>query len=329
MCCRLCASILTVPCVGCEERAETVVVYCSVDETIARPLFDAFERETGIAVRAVTDHEAGKTTGLLQRIVAEGDRPRADVLFSGELFGTMQLAERGALEAFLPEMWEGIPSDYIDGKHRWTAVSLRARVLAFDGARVAADELPRSWEELGDARWAAHLAMANPLFGTTRGHVAAMFAAWGDERATQYLKSLRAHGAMFVDGNSSAVRAVLDGRARWCMTDMDDVYAARREGHVSLEMVLPDMGHGDTMWIPCTVALIRSGPHSAAGRRLVSFLVSAEVERTMAESDARFVPVRPGLRDGRLNPKTPPVGYAAIAAALPRSDRVVRDVLLR
>lgn len=315
--------------IGCREQTPVVVVYCSVDETFAKPLFDAFERQSGVAVRAVTDHEAGKTTGLLQRILAEGDRPRADVLFSGEWYGTLTLAERGKLEPFKPETLEGIPAEYLDRDHRWTAVSQRARVLAFDGALVSGSDLPRSWKELGDARWAAHLAMANPLFGTTRSHVAAMFAAWGDDEAMRFLKSLHKNGAMIVDGNSAAVRAVLDGRARWCMTDMDDVFAARREGNETLEMILPDMGHGDTLWIPCTVGLIRSGPNPAAGRRLVSFLVSGEAERSMAAGDGRFIPVRTALRHGSVVPHAPPMDPSKIAAALSRSDRGVRDELLR
>ena len=80
--------------------------------------------------------------------------------------------------------------------------------MCFDGQRLIADALPTRWEELGHAPFAAQTAFANPLFGTTSGHVAAMFALWGEERGRAFLTGLRDGGAAMVDGNSSAVREV-------------------------------------------------------------------------------------------------------------------------
>ncbi len=307
-----------------------LVVYCSVDERFAQQVLDEFQARTGITARAVFDTEAGKTTGLVNRIRAERDRPRADVLFSSELFNTMRLADDGLLEPFDAPSAADIPGQFRDPQRRWTAIGARGRVLAYAPERVPRRQLPDTWEQLAQPEHASRLAFANPLFGTTKGHVAAMFALWGDERATVYLKNLRANGALLVDGNSSAVRAVIDGRADMCMTDTDDVWVARRDG-ASLDLKYLDMGDGGTLWIPSSVAVIKNARHPKLAKRLADFLVSADTERTLADSLSRNIPVRPALRRA-LNLTTPDASrlpFSEIAAKLDSSTAVVRDTLLR
>ncbi len=324
-----CASVCWLV-VGCAESADQPVVYCSVDETFGLQVMAAFEDATGITPRVVYDSEAGKTTGLINRIRAEGDRPRADVLFSSEIFNTIRLADEGFLASYKPASVADVPAGFRDKQNRWTAIGLRARVLAFDPSRVKREELPQTWEALSQKKWASRLAMANPLFGTTRGHVAAMFAMWGDERATTYLKALKSNGVQIVDGNSAAVRAVIDGRADWCMTDTDDVWVAQRDG-ANIELIYPDMGHGDTLWIPTTVALIANSRREEAGQKLVDFLASGAVEKLLAESTSRNVPVRPELRrqlkmDISISDR---MSYDDIADKLELSAATARDILLK
>ena len=71
--------------VGCGGKgSEEVVVYTSVDDVFARPVAEQFEQATGIVVRLVPDTEETKSTGLVNRLIAERERPRADVFWSGD-----------------------------------------------------------------------------------------------------------------------------------------------------------------------------------------------------------------------------------------------------
>ena len=314
------------------EGAGRVVVYCSVDETFAREVLAKFQLNTGIEVATIFDSEAGKTTGLVNRVIreAQSGRPGADVFWSGELFGTMRLAQAGLLAVYQPPSVEDIPPSYRDPKHRWTALALRARVLAFDPKRTPPDELPMRWEDVAKPEIARHTAIANPLFGTTRGHVGAMFALWGAERGRAFLHSLRDNGALIVDGNSAAVRAVIDGRAKFAVTDADDVWVAQRCG-ASLDSRPLDMGDGGTLLIPCSVGVVNGGPNPQTARQLVDFLVSAEVERMLAMSDSRNVPVRDALRRELQmpSPAGSKIGYELIAGAMGESEAAVREILIR
>ncbi len=312
--------------------AKEVVVYCSVDEVFAREILNRYEARSGVRTAVVPDSEAGKTTGLVNRIVSEhrAGRPRCDVFWSSELFNTILLSREGLLEPYEPPTARDIPKRFRDEHHQWTALAVRARVIAFDPHRVARADVPTRWADLAAQRTARMVAIGNPLFGTTRGHVAAMFALWGHDRGVAFLKGLHDGGALITDGNSAAVRAVIAGRARFACTDTDDVWVAQRSG-ASIDLVYPDMGDGGTLLVPCSVAIIQGGPNPQAARDLVDYLVSAEVERMLASSDSRNVPVREALRRelGMSWPAASRVEYDAVADAMEDAVRSVRDILLR
>jgi len=309
-----------------------VTLYCSVDEVFARTVVREFESKTAIGVDAVFDSEAGKTTGLVNRIVAESQagEPRADVFWSSEIFNTILLARQGLFEPYDSPEAADIPRRFRDSSHRWTATAVRARVVAFDLARTDPTQVPVQWEAFAEARFAGGVALANPLFGTTRGHVAAMFATWGPQRGRAWLTGLRDGGALVMDGNSAAVRAVMNGRAAMALTDSDDVWMARRSGS-NLDMIHPEMGGGGTLLIPCTVALMKGRGRRPEARTLVDFLVSSDVERMLAKSDSRNIPVRADLR-AELDvawPAEATVDFEAVADVMPEAVRAVREILLR
>jgi len=314
------------------EKAEPVRVYCSVDEPFGRAVMEVFRRQHDAEVEVIFDTEAGKTTGLVNRIIAESEagRPRADVFWSSEIFNTIRLADMGMLKPYEPPTAKDIPGEYRDPEHHWTGLAVRARVVAFDPDRISKEAVPKSWKAYAQPEWAARTAIANPLFGTTRGHVAAMFALWGEEESRGFLTAMREGGCRVADGNSTAVRDVIAGTVDLAFTDTDDVWVAQRAGH-KLDLVYPDMGDGGTLLIPCTVALVAGRPESENAKKVADFLVSAEVERMLAQSDSRNIPVRESLRK-ELNLTFPPatkVSYDKVTAAMEDAMTATREILLR
>jgi len=93
-------ALVSVP--GCRKEAKEVVCYTAVDQEYAEQVFSAFEAETGIHVLPVYDTEAAKTTGLVNRLVAEKNAPACDVFWSNETTQMAVLAQQGILDQ-LPE----------------------------------------------------------------------------------------------------------------------------------------------------------------------------------------------------------------------------------
>jgi len=171
--------------------------------------------------------------------------------------------------------------------------------------------------------------VADPQFGTTGGHFAAMCALWGEPAYVQWLKTLRqVTGGQLQDGNATAARRVGRGELPICATDTDDVYARQERGE-PVDLTYPDLGDGGTLLIPNSVGLLAGAPHPEAARRLVDFLTSEATERMLAKSESRNVPVRPALQK-ELNMAFPPetkVSFQAVADAFARAIELAGEHL--
>lgn len=331
----LCALVGTVSLIafaGCDNSAQspTVTLYCSVDEPFARSVVAAFEKESGIRVLLQTDTEAGKTTGLVRKIEAEKDQPRADVFWSSELFNTIQMADAGLLAKYEPPA-EGIPQRYRDPKGYWTAIGLRGRVIGYNTEKLDEADVPKQWKAMADRRWEGKLGVADPRFGTTRGHFAAFLALWGEQEYRSFVSQLaETLDHQLMSGNATAAQFVGRGELWLCSTDTDDVYARQANGE-PVAMVYPDMGDGGTLLIPNSVAMVAGGPNPEQAKVLIDFLTSAKTERMLAESTSHNIPVRASLRE-ELGMELPPetnIEFSAIADAMDKAIQIAGELLIK
>ncbi len=297
--------LLALACVtGCTGETPEVVLYVSADAHVARTIVDRFEQRTGIRVLIVGDTEAKKTTGLVERLRAERDRPQADVFWSSEIFMTIGLADDGVLAPYAAEALADWPARWRAPDRRWYAMAARARVIVYAPDRVAPEDVPKTWTDLTRRALGGRIVMADPRFGTTGGHLGAMKSYWDRVAMPGYYEAfligLRDNAVRLLpSGNAGVVRAVADGEADLGLTDTDDVWAAQTQG-LNVALVYPAHSHEDetgngTLLIPNTVSLVAGAPNAEAAGRLVEFLLSEEAERTLAESVSHNLPLRPGL----------------------------------
>ena len=108
---------------GCKDREagqQEVVVYTSLDKVFSQPILEAFEKETGIKVLPVYDSEATKTTGLVNRLIAEKGNPKADVFWNSETGRTIVLTKKGVLAKYVSPSAADIPGQFKDPEGCWT-----------------------------------------------------------------------------------------------------------------------------------------------------------------------------------------------------------------
>lgn len=317
----LCASVATHGCSDSPGARSEVVVYSSVDEIFARPIAESFERESGIPVRLVPDTEETKSTGLLNRLIAEKGRPRADVFWSGDPVRAAILKSEGVSAPYRSPEAAGLPAAYSDPDGYWTSFSARARVLIYNTRLVSDAERPTSIMDLVDPSFKGRAAIANPLFGTTSMHAAALFQVLGEARAREFFEQFAMNDGAIVSSNGEVRRRVAAGDFDIGVTDTDDFNVAFREGR-PVGRAYPDQDGLGTLVIPNAAVLIANSPHAEAGRRFIDFLLSADTERALAESDAAQMPLRASLevpdnvvRVGEIRAMS--VDYAALARELP------------
>jgi iron(III) transport system substrate-binding protein len=279
---------------GRKESSAQVTAYVSADRPFSEPIMREYERRSGVRVSVVYDTEETKSTGLANRLLAEKPRPQADVFWSNEPVRTLVLKSRGVLQAYRSPSAQGIPSELIDPESYWTGFSARIRVIAYNTKLVQPDEPPQSVFDLADAKWRNQVAIADPRFGSTSFHVAALYAIVGDEKMDDFFRRLKANGVRIVGGNSVVRDLVARGEVRVGLTDTDDVNVAI-EDHQPIAMVLPDRNGIGVPVMPNMVSLVAGAPHAAEGRRLIDYLLSPEVERRLAQSEAVQIPLHGGV----------------------------------
>ncbi|MBI3249287.1 MAG: extracellular solute-binding protein [Deltaproteobacteria bacterium] len=274
--------------------APEVVVYTSVDDVFARPIAERFEKETGIVVRLTTDTEETKSAGLLNRLIVEKERPQADVFWSGDPIRAAILKAKGVSAPYRPSYADGLPQHFSDPEGHWTGFSARARVLIYNRNFVPEDQEPQSVMDLLTPRFKDKACIANPLFGTTSMHAAALFAVLGEEKARAFFEEFAANGGKILSSNGEVRRRVAAGEFAVGIADTDDVNVARLEGK-PVGVVYPDSDGMGTLIIPNCAVLIAGGPHAEAGRRFIDYLLRPEIEKSLAESEAAQMPLRPGV----------------------------------
>ena len=276
------------------QAPRTVTIYVSTDRVFSEPVLRAYEQQSGVTVNAVYDTEETKSTGLANRLLAEQARPQADVFWSNEPVRTLVLKSRKALASYRSPNADGIPAALVDTEGYWTGFSARIRVIAYNTTLVKPADAPQSVFDLADPRWRGQVAIADPRFGSTSFHVAALYAAAGDQRMDAFFRQLKANDVKIVDGNSVVRDLVARGEVKIGLTDTDDVNVAIEDGQ-PIAMVLPDGAGLGVPVMPNMVSLIANAPHVQEGQRLIDYLLSRDVEEQLARSAAVQIPLHAGV----------------------------------
>jgi iron(III) transport system substrate-binding protein len=322
--------------IGCSgSRGDrNVVVYTSVDQVYAEPVLRAFEARSGVHVLPVYDVEASKTTGLVNRLIAEQSHPRADVFWNGEFAQTLVLAERGLLAPYRSPAAAGVPSLYSDPTGVWTGLGARIRVLLVNNRLLGSRPAPISIFDLLDSDWPAEqVGLARPLFGTTATHAAALYAALGPSRARDFFTRIQERGVRVVDGNSVVRDLVVGGEITWGLTDSDDACAAIRRS-ADVRVILPDQDELGTLVIPGTVAIVTGGPNPEQGRELVDYLLGREAEDRLTNSgffqlSLRDLTLKPGCIPLAGQVRSMKVSLPEIRRSFPDCQQELRKIFLR
>jgi iron(III) transport system substrate-binding protein len=264
-----------------------LTVYCAHDAVYAEAVLEEFERETGIPVDIKFDSEATKSLGLVELIIRQAGNPQCDVFWNNEVFGTMELARRGLLDAYRGPGYDRIPPRFRSEAGLWAGFGGRFRVVIGNTECTTPETAERILDTTPD-----RFAMAKPLYGTTFTHYTVLWHQWGRDRLVSWHRDLRDRGLCEVLGNATVKDLVAAGHCDSGYTDTDDFYQAKDDGR-PVAMVPVRTAAGATVCIPNSVAIVRGTRNRGDAERLVDYLLSAENELRLARSVSRQVPLGP------------------------------------
>ncbi|HAH49606.1 extracellular solute-binding protein [Gimesia sp.] len=298
-----------------QNQDEALVVYCAHDSVFSEKILKQFEQQTGIKVEPRFDTEATKSLGLTNLIIREKDHPQCDVFWNNQALGTAALKDQGLLESYQGPGYDRIPAAFKDPDGCWTGFAARLRVYI---ANTESYSLTYENVETTLAGQLNQVAIAKPLYGTTLSHFAILCDAWGLDRLQEWYHSLQERGIQVTSGNSSVKNLVASGACILGYTDTDDYFVAVDAGQpVS---ALPVLVEEKALLIPNSVAIIKGTKRRKQAEALVDYLLSAEVELELSQSQSRQIPL--GTVNWDLVPDDVQKYRPYIQQAYPLSDLV-------
>jgi len=273
---------------ACSQKNENeVIVYTTVDEVFSQPILKDFEKQSGIKVKAIYDTEETKSTGVLNRLLAESNNPQCDLFWSGDPARAMILKNKSLTKSYNPPIASDIKDEFKDKEFNWIGFSARARVLLYNKKLIKKEDLPISIFDFKDEKYKGKFAIANPLFGTTSFHVASWFSTLGDKKAKKLLESFKNNDIIISSSNGDIKKKVLGGDIWFGLTDTDDAFTAMQESD-DVDIIFLDQKGVGNLIIPNTLSLIKNSPNQENAKKLFNYLLSKETEKKLAISCAQM-----------------------------------------
>lgn len=299
-----------------------VNLYSTREAGLINPLLASFTEKTGIKVNTVF-----MSTGLAERVAAEGASSPADVLMVVDIGNLADLVKRGVTQPIKSAALESaVPASLRDPDGNWVALSMRARAIFVSKDRVQDPTL--TYEGLADHRWHGKVCVRSGQHPYNVALFAAMIAKNGEAATTEYLKGLKANLARKPAGGDRDVSK--DILAGVCDAGLSNTYYGglmlsgtggpdQKKWAEAARVVLPTFKDGAGTHVNISgAAIAKHAPNRAEALQLLEFLTTADAQQIYAKGNFEY-PVRPGVAVDPIlasfgTLKVDPTPFAAIAA---------------
>ncbi len=304
-----------------------VVVYSARIESLIKPMFDAFTRQTGVRVKFFGASEAE----LFERLKAEGAGTPADLLVTVDV-GNLWLAQQaGLLQPFQSALVDRhIPANLRAKNNEWVGLSVRARTIAYGTERLKPDDLS-TYEALGDARWRGRLCLLTSKKVYNQSMVAAMIKTLGEKRTEEVLRGWMANEPRIFASDTKLLEAMAAGQ---CDVGLVNTYylaqIKAKEGSFPVALFWPNQRDRGVHVNISGAGVTSHAKHVEAAVKLVEYLSAPEAQNLYADVNYEY-PANPSVKPSALLAawgtfKADPVDVAAAgemqAAAVKLMDRV-------
>ncbi|TFU44267.1 MULTISPECIES: extracellular solute-binding protein [unclassified Neisseria] len=189
--------------------AEELVVYSSRADNLLRPVAEAYQKKTGVNIKLVND----KAGPLMEKLKAEGSNSPADVFITVDGGNLWQATQMGLLRPIDSAVLKGnIPASLRDPKNHWYGLSVRARTIFYNTAKVKPAELS-TYAALADPKWKGRLCLRTSNNVYNQSLVGTMIANQGQAKTMQTVKGWVANlAAQPFPDDTSLLEAIGEGR---------------------------------------------------------------------------------------------------------------------
>ena len=276
--------------------AQEVNLYTTREPGLIQPLLETFTRSTGVKVHAIFVKD-----GLIERVKAEGTNSPADVLMTVDFSGLIDAVAQGITQPIRSEaLSSAVPANLRDPNGHWYALSLRARLVYVSKDRVKQTAI--TYEELADPKWKGKVCIRAGNHPYNTALIAAYIAYYGEAKAEEWLKGVKANLARKATGGDREVaRDILAGICD--VGPANSYYVGLMRGGkggpeqekwgAAINPLLATFKGGGTHVNISGAAVARHSPNKGNAQKLLEYLVTNEAQALYAKVNYEY-PVRAG-----------------------------------
>ena len=204
------------------ESNKELTIYTSRQPQLLEPIIETFYQQTGIKVNLLS----GNAQELMERIIIEGDKSRADIFMTVDAGVLWQASERNIFSEINSDILKNnVPIYLRDPNNQWFGLSKRARTIVYSANEFSDDDFS-SYEDLADPKWKGRLCLRTSKKVYNRSLIASMIDAYGFEKAKEVVSGWVSNLATEVFSNdTNALKAVSSGQCG--VTIVNTYYLAR------------------------------------------------------------------------------------------------------
>lgn len=294
-------------------------------------LYEGFTRKTGVRVNRI---EAGEDA-LIERIRNEGARSPADVLITVDAGRLWRAEQLGLFQPVRSALLEArIPANFREPGGQWFGFSMRARVIAYNKARVRPGEIA-TYAALAEPKWKGRICVRSSSNIYNLSLMGALIEHLGAAQAETWARAVRANMARDPKGgDTDQLKGVAAGECDVAIAN--HYYYARlarsakadeRAVAEKVGIVFPDQsGHGAHVNIS-GAGVLKHAPHRDAALQFLEYLAGDDAQRYFADGNNEW-PVVASVRVN--NPalaalgafKYDPVNVAVLGRNQPESQKL-------
>ena len=262
-------------------------------ENWARPMFEEFEKATGIKVNFVR-FSSGEA---LARLIAEKNNPRVDVLCGGPVETFAAGIPEGLFEPYKPPSFPNLPARFKQADGQWIAIADDPLVFMTNDKFLKEHNLkaPASWNDLLDPAYKNMLQMADArTSGTAVTRIFSILEVNGrdENKAFAYMKKLRPNVQLYTKSGGGGTLPVGLGQAGGGIFFIVDALDTKAKGY-DVTVSFPSEGIGTAAE---GIALIKGAKNVSEAKKLIDWASSPAMQGLFAKYKINFVPAHPDVQ---------------------------------
>ena len=283
---------------GCQGEPEDqpLTVYSGRSKVLVEELVKRFEAETGIEAEV----RYGRDAQLLGTIQEEGNQSPADIFWANTT-GALSAAINADLLTQMPDSILQRPAAFVPAGGRWTPVTSRFRVLAYNANDVDSTDLPETVMRLPELEQYKGRVGWTPTYSSFQDFLTAMRVKHGGDSTRAWLEAMQKLEPKAYASNTPMIRAMDAGEIDIALTNHYYVYRLKYggaegeyEGHAHAKVTpapespvhIAHFRPGDVgnLALVTGAGILQSSQQQDKARRFLTFLLSPEAQSYAAQS---------------------------------------------